>query len=743
VTKVKVMPQTNYAYFFLQGTLVSFCCVFCTILFANEKTSSIININDSLVVVANQFSNSVSFITTDITTENSNYKVQEIQIGLSPQTVAYDEDTNSLWVTAQEENLIAILSIPNRELIGHIKTENGPFGVIFTKEAAFVSLQYADLIQVFDKYNFIKIAEILVDNQPRGMTLSSDGRSVLVTHFIDGKISKLDAKNFELVDILSLGSRAGLVQSISIDNANQIAYIPNTLRNTDNTKLAFDTTVFPFVSIIDLDDFHHLRANKIPLDIIDEPVGIPLESLLIGGILYVLNASSNDMTLIDTKTVQAIGHIQLGSYPLGITSSTDAQTIYVDNALDGVVSVINSESLKIVSNVQVTKIPIESDILEGLKLFNSSDDTRMSKDQWISCATCHFDGLTDNQVWHFPDGLRNTPSLEGVAHTPPFHWSGNLDELQDVEATIRDIQGGSGLSNGDDNCDPSCDLAPSNKNRTRSLDNLAKFMESLKFSNVESLNKRIDNPLVAIGENIFNDREFDCASCHEPPFFTDGKNHILTFSDGNQVDINTPSLLNIEKSSPYLHDGSKKTLESVFNKQPMDLIHGALAGEDSDKIIPLVEYLKNLSPPNDQITPNLTDIVAPQKTNIPKTALSNIDIGLKVINENDLLAIEIFYKDSGNIPYETYIVIENRDLKKSWVFSSAKKVERLSSLNKIPPIITHDTAFSIHEHNFKIYLNKPNKITQNYLIHAVTVEKEKSPKNRDNWLSYDSKEFSL
>ena len=88
----------------------------------------------------------------------------------------------------------------------------------------------------------------------------------------------------------------------------------------------------------------------------------------------------------------------------------------------------------------MTQIPLDDDIKEGIRLFHTSNDTRMAKDQWISCATCHFNGGSDNLIWNFPDGLRSTPSLIASSHTGPFHWSGNLDELHYVEDTIRDLQ---------------------------------------------------------------------------------------------------------------------------------------------------------------------------------------------------------------------------------------------------------------------------------------------------------------
>ena len=195
-----------------------------------------------------------------------------------------------------------------------------------------------------------------------------------------------------MTETISLGSRAGLTQSISIDENEKFAYIPNTIRNTDNTSLEFDTSVFPFVSIIDLESQKHLRSQRIALDIVDEPVGLPLSSLLVGNNLFVLNAASNDISVIDIKLNLLSAHIEVGSFPVGIVQGPDQGYLYVDNSIDGSVSVIEASTLVEIDRQSVTQIPLDNDTREGFRLFHTSNDTRMAKDQWISCATCHFNG---------------------------------------------------------------------------------------------------------------------------------------------------------------------------------------------------------------------------------------------------------------------------------------------------------------------------------------------------------------
>src|SRR6476660_3443494 len=88
-------------------------------------------------------------------------------------------------------------------------------------------------------------------------------------------------------------------------------------------------------------------------------------------------------------------------------------------------------------------------VLLGKQHFYDARDTRLARDRYISCASCHNDGGHDGRVWDltgFGEGLRNTISLRGRAGAEGFlHWSNNFDEVQDFEGQIRNLSGGSGL----------------------------------------------------------------------------------------------------------------------------------------------------------------------------------------------------------------------------------------------------------------------------------------------------------
>lgn len=213
----------------------------------------------------------------------------------------------------------------------------------------------------------------------------------------------------------------------------------------------------------------------------------------------------------------------------------------------------------------------------------------------MSCATCHFDGTMDRRTWFFRDGPRNTTSLLGVGQTLPLHWSGDLDELQDVEDTIRVVQAGTGLGGeGTSNCHPACNLGSPNAGRSADLDDLAAFMRSLPLR---------DRPApiseeARRGRTLFFDERVGCGSCHTSPLFTDLRTHdvgtAVSASERKGSAFDTPSLRGVKSTAPYLHDGSAQTLRDVLTTANRDDRHGRTSGLSSAELEDLLAFLEQI-----------------------------------------------------------------------------------------------------------------------------------------------------
>jgi cytochrome c peroxidase len=242
----------------------------------------------------------------------------------------------------------------------------------------------------------------------------------------------------------------------------------------------------------------------------------------------------------------------------------------------------------------------------------------MSRDKYLSCATCHFDGDSDGRVWDFTDrgeGLRNTIALTGrtgMRHGP-VHWSANFDEIQDFENDIRSAFGGSGfMSDTDFNTGTrSLTLGDPKTGVSADLDAMAAYVASLKLMSSSPF-RNSDGSMTAdaiAGQKIFMSAGTGCAKCHHGPQLTDSDLHnnpfllhnvgTLTTGSGKRLGVtltglDTPTLKGIWETAPYLHDGSAATLMDVITTKNTSDQHGQTSQLTVTEQQQLVAYLQQI-----------------------------------------------------------------------------------------------------------------------------------------------------
>jgi YVTN family beta-propeller protein len=401
---------------------------------------------------------------------------------------------------------------------------------------------------------------------------------------------------------IPLWTDSNLLQSIVLSPDDSRAYVPHTRSNTVNKALGFDSTVFPIISLIDTAARQHLIGQQFDIGFIDVPgVGLPFDAAVTpsGDELWILNAASNDISVMDLDSRSLAAHIEVSHNPRGIVLSPDGTSAYVNNTLAGTVSVVDVASYGVTGVITVTDIPLPPTLLNGKRLFHSSDDPRMALAQWVACNSCHFEGEHDGRTWFFGfAGPRNTTGLLGMVETYPLRWSAEWDESADSEYVVRRENFGSGLIPGsfsNVNCDifpPDCVNHPPNQGRSYDLDCLAAFMDSLEVP--LSPAHAHGEPLSAAeqrGQALFNDPELGCATCHPAPLYTDLLTHNVgtaTSSEKIGPAYDTPTLRSLYDSAPYFHDGSAVTLYDTLTRPSPGSEHdvsGLLTESEIDDLI--------------------------------------------------------------------------------------------------------------------------------------------------------------
>jgi YVTN family beta-propeller protein len=545
------------------------------------RSSTLVLANDNqTLLVTNMVNDSVSVVNLP-----QRAKFVEIPVGKDPRSIALTADNQFALVADRGDDTLTVLDVKGQKVASTI-TLGGlwPYGVVTdNNQTAYVSLQGSNEIVVVDIAAGQVTARIPVAAAPSGLALWGD--FLYVTHFWTGELSLVYLPQARVISTVRPGLDTSLSPSIELDVSRGVAYLPQTRSNADNPTLTYDTTVFPVINSVALNDLSAQRVRRITVDTIDRPVNMPFALALdrFRNILYVINAGSNSVSVIDTNGGRTLAHIDVGSNPRGAVLSRDNSILYVHNVLDNSISILDTRNYKITDTPVIAsqgKTPV--DVIIAQQFFYTATDRRMSANGWLSCANCHFDGMSDGRVWRgFPDGPRRTPVLYDLSVTGPYNWSGTWDELADVDHKIRWLQGGTGLI---EDGPPSPPLGDPNAGRSVDLDLLTSYLMKLEGPTPPFA---FDPAAVKRGQQVFEEQ--GCASCHAGAIGTDLQMHDVGTGEGKAFD--TPSLRWLWLSAPYFHDGSAATLQDVFTDGGAHSLVNKVSPGDIDA---LAKYLLTL-----------------------------------------------------------------------------------------------------------------------------------------------------
>jgi cytochrome c peroxidase len=216
----------------------------------------------------------------------------------------------------------------------------------------------------------------------------------------------------------------------------------------------------------------------------------------------------------------------------------------------------------------------------GRKLFF---DKRLSRNGTLGCASCHDPkrAFSDGQVVargiNGTEGARNAPTLINRGYGSSFFWDGRADSLehQTLQPILNPIE--LGLTE--------AELERRTGMKTRDVTAaLASYVRTIRsgdsrFDQYAAGRTDSLNAVERAGLKLFRGNG-GCTTCHIGPNFSDEQFHNtgVAWREGSLADegrfavsgnsrdhgaFKTPTLREIARTAPYMHDGSLATLEDV------------------------------------------------------------------------------------------------------------------------------------------------------------------------------------
>jgi DNA-binding beta-propeller fold protein YncE/mono/diheme cytochrome c family protein len=566
-------------------------------------------------------------------------KAWEARVGREPRTLALGPD-GRVWVTVQGEDKLVALNARDGSVSTSVQLPYGsaPHGVVFTPDQrmGLVTLEGRSALMSFDPASGVTRASVKLPGDVRGIAVNGDSTQAYVTRF-RSRMDRGEVYRVSLDKTPALRQSVALrVDTTGVDAENrargvpnylhQIVISPDGLRATlpskkdnivagtfrDGRPLEHDTTVRSIVSQLALKpDATEVFAEQ--LDFNDRAPARAAAYSPAGDYLFVAQMEGNRVAIVDAYNRSVRGEIETDRAPHGLYVDAQRQRLFVNSFLGrtvgvydiaGVLSAASFAARPLATVAAVAVEPLAPDVLRGKRVFYNAADRRMSRDNYMSCASCHADGGDDGMVWDFTqrgEGLRRTINLRGREDPGQgrAHWTANFDELQDFENDIRGAFGGTGFLSDREFFATSDPLGATKSGRSRDLDDLAAYMASLSHQG-RSPARQADGALTVEalrGQQVFG--AMQCSTCHAGTTLRDGLRHDVgtvqpSSGQGSKqalagVGFHTPPLYGLWTAPSFFHNGQAATLQEVFTAG-----HGGTQALTANDRSALVDYLLSI-----------------------------------------------------------------------------------------------------------------------------------------------------
>jgi DNA-binding beta-propeller fold protein YncE/mono/diheme cytochrome c family protein len=480
------------------------------------------------------------------------------------------------------------------------------------KHRAYICNYFMNSISVVDLKTFAEVSRIPVLRLPTAAALSKDGSTLYVANLIPegasnvkhtaAKVSVIDTSSAKVAKHIELSNGSNALRSLKISPDGKYLFVTHTLarflvpttqldRGWINTSAItiIDTQSASLYATVLLDDISQGAPGSWGIDMSEDQK-----------YLYVAHSGTHELSVIDAsalmKKIAAKSDRSELAYDLSVMSDIRKRIPLKGNgprpilaSASGVfiaqyfsddlvhIDLTNGPGAYQLRNLKMTPGMKISEEREGEILFN---DASHCFQKWQSCNACHPDaGRVDGLNWDIlNDGIGNPKNVKSLlfSHvTPPTTITGCRANAEiSVRAGVTHIQ-----------------FAQLKESQLKALDSYLKALQP------EPSPYLVDgklSPAAQRGKLIFeNPSKGSCIRCHHGLYLTDMQMHDMhNAGPADRTSTwDTPTLREVWRTGPYLHDGRSTTLMDVLKKEN----HASAARRLSDKELEdLIEYVRCL-----------------------------------------------------------------------------------------------------------------------------------------------------
>ncbi len=498
---------------------------------------------------------------------NKDEIVRTIPTGHTPMSPKVTTDNRLLLVCNRYKNTVSLISlegnssqvsiaVPREPVAAAITPDNRLAVVANHLQAGRADVDHvAAVVSLLDLTTQKKITDIGLPNGSNGLydvCISPDGRYAYITHVLARfqlPTTHVDRgwMNTNAVSIIDVKNRKWLT-TVLLDDMDLGAANPWGITcTTDGRILCVCHSGTHEVSLIDLPALHRKIEQS------DDPNAIPNDLSFLYGLRRRIALS--------------------GQGPRSIVSHR--QRIYIGLYFADAVDVVelNQSGATVVKTLSLGPDRSIDLIRRGEMLFH---DGNLCYQKWQTCASCHSDGFMDALNWDLlNDGVgnpKNAKSLLLSHSTPPAMSSGIRDNAETaVRAGISAVQ-----------------FSAVNENDASAID---AYIKSLKPIQSPYLIDGKPSASAERGRKLFNSA--GCIRCHSGPYLTDKKHHAVGTGLGREANWSwdTPTLINVWKTAPYMHDGRAATIREVITTENPHDRRGRTSELTDEQINDLAEFV--------------------------------------------------------------------------------------------------------------------------------------------------------